>query len=87
VIVQGAELNRSGISTVVIVPLTTNIRWATAHGNVLVAAEVSGLPQDSVANVSLIHAITRHTLDRRVGKLPADELQRILVGIDVVLGR
>ena len=33
-IVQGDVLNRSRISTVVCVPLTTNLRWANAPGNV-----------------------------------------------------
>ena len=58
-----------------------------AHGNVLLTPEVTGLPEDSVANVSLIQAVDRRTLDRRVGKLPAEKLQQILTGIDVVLGR
>lgn len=51
VVVQGEALNRSRISTVVCVPLTSNLRWADAPGNVLLSARATGLPKDSVANV------------------------------------
>lgn len=51
-IVQGDALNRSRIATVVCVPLTSNLRWADAPGNVLLSARSTGLPKDSVANVS-----------------------------------
>jgi mRNA interferase MazF len=87
VIVQGQELNRTRIATVVCVPLTTNLRWANAHGNVLLNALSTGLPHDSVANVSQIFAVDRGLLVQRVGKLTTEELQLVLAGIDVVLGR
>ena len=57
VVVQGDALNRSRIATVVCVPLTTNLRWADAPGNVLLSSGATGLPQDSVANVSAIVAL------------------------------
>jgi mRNA interferase MazF len=53
VVVQGDSLNRSRIATVVCVPLTSNLRWAEAPGNVLLSARTTGLPKDSVANVVL----------------------------------
>jgi mRNA interferase MazF len=56
VIVQGDGFNASRISTTVIVPLTSNQRLAAAPGNVALPAGVTGLPKDSVANVSQIVA-------------------------------
>ena len=52
VVVQGDALNRSRLATVVCVPLTTNLRWAEAPGNVPLPSRVTGLPKDSVANAS-----------------------------------
>jgi hypothetical protein len=40
-------LNRSRIRTVVWVPLTSNLRWVKAPGNVLLPAQATGLPKDS----------------------------------------
>ena len=51
-VVQGDALNRSRIATVVCVALTSNLKWATAPGNVALPAGTTGLPKDSVANVS-----------------------------------
>ena len=85
VVVQGDALNRSRIATVVCVPLTTNLRWADAPGNVLLSSGATGLPQDSVANVSAIVALDRECLTERVGRLSRARLEALLSGIDVVL--
>ncbi len=87
VIVQGDALNRSRIATVVCVPLTSNLKWADAPGNVLLAARSTSLPKDSVANVSQIVALDRTSLTERAGKLSAAKVELLLSGIDVVLGR
>ncbi len=87
VIVQCDALNQSRIGTVVCVPLTSNLKWADAPGNVLLSARSTGLSKDSVANVSLIVAIDKQQLTECVGKLPRRQLDLVLNGIDVVLGR
>lgn len=87
VVVQGDSLNASRLATVVVVPLTSNLRWAGAPGNVLLKARRSGLPKDSVANVSQIVAVDRSVLTEHVGRVPRAQLELVLGGIDVVLGR
>ena len=87
VVVQGDALNRSRIATVVCVPLTSNLKWAEAPGNVLLTARSTRLPKDSVANVSQIVALDKSFLTERVGKLSAAKVELLLSGIDVVLGR
>jgi len=86
-IAQGDGLNFSRIATVVCVPLTSNLRWADAPGNVLLRARVTGLPKDSVANASQILTVDRSLLTERVGKASRALLEEVLAGIDVVLGR
>ena len=87
VIVQGDSFNRSRISTIVCVPLTSELHWADAPGNVLLNARATGLQRDSVANVSLVLALNRYQLSECVGQLSERELQQIFIGIDMVLGR
>jgi len=87
VVVQADAINRSQIGTVVCIPLTSNLKWSKAPGNVLLKARLTGLPKDSVANVSLIVALSKGQLAQRCGKLPKRQLQAVLTGIDVVLGR
>jgi mRNA interferase MazF len=87
VVVQGDQLNRSKLATVICVPLTSNLTWANAPGNVLLPAKVTGLPKDSVANVSQIVVLDKLQLEAHVGRLPRSKLALVLNGIDVVLGR
>ena len=86
-VVQADALNQSRISTVVCVPLTSNLKWALAPGNVSLSARVTGLPQDSVANVSQVISLDQSLLTERVGKLPRAKLELLFSGIDLVLGR
>lgn len=87
VVVQGDALNRSRLATVVCVPLTSNLRWADAPGNVLLTARTTSLPKDSVANVSQVVALDKTLLAERVGKLSRAKVELVLAGLDVVLGR
>ena len=87
VVVQGDAFNRSRVATVVCVPLTSNLRWAEAPGNVLLTARTTRLPKDSVANVSQVVTLDRTALLEHVVKLPPRRIETILSGIDVVLGR
>jgi len=87
IVVQGNPLNRSRVATVVCVPLTSNLRWADAPGNLLLRARSTGLPKDSVANVSQVVTIDRSLLGRQVGRLSKRQLDLVFAGIDIVLDR
>ena len=87
VVVQADALNRSRLGTVVCVPLTSNLKWALAPGNVHLPARATSLPKDSVANVSQIISVDKEVLTARVGKLSRSNLELVLSGIDTVLGR
>lgn len=87
VVIQGNALNRSRIATVVCIPLTSNLTWAEAPGNAVFTAKTTGLPKDSVANVSQIVAVDRSDLVERAGKLGSKHVLQLLHGIDIVLGR
>lgn len=87
VVVQGNALNRSRLATVVCVPLTSNLMWADAPGNLLLTARMTRLPRDSVANVSQLVALDRALLEEPVSRISRAKLNGLLAGIDVVLGR
>jgi mRNA interferase MazF len=86
-VVQGDSLNRSRLATVVCIPLTSNLEWADAPGNVLLPARSSGLSRDSVANVSQIVTLDRALLTERVGRVSKKQLELVFAGVDLVLGR
>lgn len=87
VVVQCDALNNSRIATVVCVPLSSNLKWALAPGNVRLTVRLTGLPKDSVANVSQIVTLDKMLLTSRAGKLARPKLDLILSGIGIVLGK
>ena len=87
VVVQGDAFNASTLRTVVCVVLTSNLRWADAPGNLLLAARATGLPKASVANVTQLVTLDREALTERAGRLSASSLELVIAGIDTLLGR
>ena len=85
VIIQSNAFNRSRIKTVIAVVLTSNLRLADAPGNVLIAAADSGLPKDSVANVSQVITVDKSFLSKRSGRLPSRAIRALDDGLRLVL--
>jgi mRNA interferase MazF len=87
VVVQNDAFNGSNLGTVVCVALTSNLRWADAPGNVVLAPRATGLPKPSVANVTQLVTLDRTVLTERVGRISASNLQLVLAGIGTLVGR
>lgn len=87
VVVQGNAFNRSRLPTAVCCALTSNLALGNAPGNVLLPAHLTGLPKDSIANVSQLVTVDQSILFERVGVLPTPVLELVLNGIDRMLGR
>jgi mRNA interferase MazF len=84
-VVQSDHFNRSRIQTVMVVALTTNIGLAEAPGNVLLSVADSGLPRDSVANVSQVLTADRGLLTERVRSLRPELIDRVDEGLRLAL--
>ena len=84
-IVQDDIFIQSRISTVIVVIITSNIRLAEAPGNVLLSRSATGLPKDSVANVSQVFTIDKTFLVERVGMLPKNLQEAIDEGLRTIL--
>ena len=85
VIVSSNAFNRSRIRTVLAVVLTSNIRLSDAPGNVFLAAAASGLPKDSVANVSQVVTLDKSFLSSRCGRIPPRGMKAIDDGLKLAL--
>jgi mRNA interferase MazF len=85
VIIQSNAFNRSRIRTAIAVVLTSNLRLAEAPGNVLVPASESGLPKDSVVNVSQVITVDRTFLTEKCGRLPTKLIKSIDEGLRLAL--
>ncbi len=85
VIVQNNLFNRSKIKTVMVCPLTSNLKRAAAPGNVLLGKKESNLPKESVVNVSQLFTVDKSQLDEYIGTLSSKRMAEILKGINLIL--
>jgi len=83
--VQSDAFNRSRLRTVIAVVLMTNVRLVEAPGNVLLPAKATGLPKDSVANVSQVITVDRDFLLERAGRVRGQSLKDVDKGLRLVL--
>ncbi|MEK7826965.1 MAG: type II toxin-antitoxin system PemK/MazF family toxin [Thermodesulfobacteriota bacterium] len=84
-VVQKDAFNESHIATTVVVVITGSLHLAEAPGNVLLPKKSTGLPKDSVANVSQIITIDKRFLTKRVGNLPRPLYEKVEAGLELIL--
>ena len=85
IIVQSDDFNRSRISTVIAVVVTSNLKLAKAPGNVRLSTKQSGLNKISVANVSQIITLDKRFLAEMTGRVDHRTMLQIDEGIGLVL--
>lgn len=86
VIIQGDQYNRSRLATVTVAAITSNTALASYPGNVFLPASLTGLPRDSVVNVTALATIDRGDLAEHAGRLPPHLLADLDDGLRLVLG-
>ena len=84
-IVQDDTFTQSRINTVIVVIITSNIQLAEAPGNTLLQSNATGLPKDSVANVSQVFTVDKKFLVERIGMLPDYLQEKVDEGLRTVL--
>ena len=84
-VVQSNDFNESAIRTSICAAITSNMRLANAPGNVRVTRRVSGLPHDSLINVSQLITLDKQVFTENVGRLPAQSMRDVEAGIELVL--
>lgn len=85
VILQDDSLSRIFV-TVIVVPLTTNLKRLEFPASVLLQSGEGGLPQDSVALCHQVMVRGKARLTTRLGLLSSERLSQILDGVQTALG-
>jgi mRNA interferase MazF len=84
-IIQANSFNQSSIQTVVVAVVSSNLRLADAPGNVFLPSRHSGLPKDSVVNISQLLTLDRSFLTEEIDRLPGRLLAEVDAGLRLVL--
>ncbi len=85
VVVQNNLFNYSRINTVVVCPLTSNLKRANSPGNVLLKKREANLTKSSVVNVSQVFTVDKAQLGDYIGTLSSERLRQVFNGILLIL--
>lgn len=85
-VIQADPYNASKLNTTLVAVITSNTALAMLPGNVFLPAVASGLPKDSVLNITALTTIDKADLDPPVGQLPSSLMTEIDRGLRRVLG-
>ena len=84
-VVQANPYNASRLATVLVAVLTSNTKLAAAPGNVFLPSSATGLPRDSVVNVTALVTLNKDDLCERVGEVPPTLMRTVDKGLRRVL--
>ena len=84
-VISADTYNRSRLATVLAAVITSNTRLAAMPGNVFLPTATTGLPQDSVVNVTALVTLNKTDLADRVGNLSGELLATVDRGLRRVL--
>jgi mRNA interferase MazF len=84
-VVQADSFNRSRIQTVLAAAITSNTALGDAPGNIVLSRRKSGLPKESVVNVSQLVTLDKRLLTEKIKRLDTGTMQRVDDGLRLVL--
>ena len=85
-VIQADTYNASRLATVLAAVVTSNTALAAMPGNAFLPAAATGLPKDSVANVTALVTLNKSDLGERAGTVPLSVMQEVDRGLQRVLG-
>lgn len=84
-VIQSDPYNASRLATVIAAVITSNTALATMPGNVFLPAVTTGLPRDSVVNVTALVTLNKTDLSDRIGEVPSNSMHEVDRGLCRVL--
>jgi mRNA interferase MazF len=84
-VIQANPYNESRLATALTVVITSNTALAIMPGNVFLPAAASGLPRDSVVNITALVTLNKTDLADFAGQLPPSLMREVDNGLRRVL--
>ena len=80
-VIQADAYNQTRLATVIVAALTSNTTRAALPGNTFLSAVSTGLPRDSVVNVTALYTLNRDELLDRAGLVAGELLREVDQGL------
>ena len=84
-VIQNDRLNDSQLNTVIVLSITSNLKFGELPGNVVLRKGEANMPKKSVINVTQIKTVDKNSLRERIGSLSKDRIAEVYDGIRLIM--
>ena len=84
-VIQCDALNDSKLNTVIMVAITSNLKFAELPGNVSLRKGEANMPKSCVINVTQLKSVDKSSLVEKIGSLPDKKMEEVFAGLKLVM--
>lgn len=84
-VIQSNALNDSKINTIVMLAITSNLKFGELPGNVVLRKGEANMPKKSVINATQIKSVDRASIQSHIGSLSSRRMEEVDAGIKLIL--
>ncbi len=84
-VVQSDPLNDSKLNTVIVVAITSTLKFGELPGNVILRKGEANLPKKAVVNTTQIKTVDKVSLKEKIGSLTKDRIVEVYEGMKLVM--
>ena len=84
-VIQSDALNESKLNTVVMLAITSTLKFGELPGNVTLRKGEANMPRKCVINATQIKSVDKMSLLEKIGTLSNQKLQEVVQGVKLVM--
>jgi len=84
-VIQNDLLNDSKLNTVVVIAITSTLKFGELPGNVILRKGEANLPKKSVINLTQIKTVDKKSLKENIGTISKDRMAEVYKGMKLIM--
>jgi mRNA interferase MazF len=84
-VIQNNALNDSKINTVIVLAITSTLKYGDLPGNVSLKKGESNMPKSCVINATQIKSVDKRSLKEKIGTLSGEKISEVMEGLKLVM--
>jgi len=84
-VIQNDTLNDSKLNTVILIAITSTMKFGELPGNVILKKGEANLPKPCVVNVTQIKSVDKRSINEEIGSLTRKRMDEVHAGLKLVM--
>ena len=84
-VIQNDILNDSNINTVIMLAITSTMKFGELPGNIVLKKGEANIPKNCVINATQIKSVDKKSVKEKIGTLPKKRMDEVYAGLKLVM--